>query len=130
MRATIRLYIADANSHVYFLTRELQCTELCKGEKKSLRALAQKLLGFEIIFSKQWRVEELRNTDAKPLAHFVDHTKLYGIVGAVDQVTDGRFRDTTLDIQLIIGHIPFLQQFGNSFADGFFQLHLLHHTSL
>jgi hypothetical protein len=81
--------------------------------------LAQKLLGFQIIFDEQRRVEELCDADAKSLANFVNDSELYRIIGAVYQVTDGGFRYATFDIQLIVGHIPLLQKLHYSLADGF-----------
>ena len=92
--------------------------------------LAQKLLGFQIIFDEQRRVEELCDADAKSLANFVDYTELYRIIGAVYQITNGGFRHATFDIQLIVGHIPLFQKLCYSLADGFIQLHPLHHSSL
>lgn len=92
--------------------------------------LAQKLLGFQIIFVEEWRVKEFRDTDTESLTHFMDYSEFYGIIGAVDQIADGGFWYAAFYIQLIIGHILLFQQFGNSFADGLIQLHHLHHTSL
>ena len=60
--------------------------------------LAQKLLGFQIIFDKKRGVEKLCDADAKSLANFVDYTELYRIIGAVYQVSDGGFWHATLDI--------------------------------
>jgi hypothetical protein len=85
--------------------------------------LAQKLLGFQIVFSEQRGIKELRNANAKPLAHFMDNTELYGIVSAINQVSNRGLRDTAFDIQLIIGHIPLFQQLDNSFTDGLIQQH-------
>jgi len=86
-------------------------------QKKSLRALAQKLLGFQIIFSKQRRIKKLCNADTKTLAHLVNNTKLYGVIGAINQISNRRFRDTALDIQLVVGHPPLFQQLNYSFTD-------------
>ena len=92
--------------------------------------LAQKLLGFQIIFDEQRRVEKLCDADAKSLANFVDYTELYRIIGAVYQVANSGFRHTAFDVQLIVGHVPLLKKLCYSFADGLIQLHPLHHTSL
>ena len=80
--------------------------------------LAQKLLGFQIIFDEQRRVEELCDADSKALANFVNDSQLNRIIGAVYQVTDGGFRYAAFYIQLIVGHIPLLQKLRYSFADG------------
>ena len=85
--------------------------------------LAQKLLGFQIVFSEQRGIKELRNANAKPLAHFMDNAELYGIVSAINQVSNRGLGDTAFDIQLLIGHIPLFQQLDNSFTDGLIQQH-------
>ena len=72
--------------------------------------LAQKLLGFQIVFDEKWGIEELCDADAKSLANFVDYTELYRIIGAVYQVANSGFRHTAFDIQLIVGHVPLLQK--------------------
>lgn len=83
-----------------------ECYGVFAGRKtKASVPLAQKLLGFQIIFVEEGRVKEFRDTDTESLANFVDHTEFYGIVGAVDQIADGRFRNTALHIQLIVGHV-------------------------
>ena len=92
--------------------------------------LAQKLLGFQIIFDKQRGVEKFCDADAKSLANFVDDSQLNRIRGAVYQVSDGGFWHAALDVQLIVGHISLLQKLCYSLADGLIQLHPLHHTSL
>jgi len=93
------------------------------NSKKASVPLAQKLLGFQIVFREQRGIKELRNANVKSLAHFMDNTELYGIVGAINQVSDRRLGDTAFDIQLIIGHIPLFQQLDNSFTDGLIQQH-------
>lgn len=108
-----------------------ECYGVFAGRKtKASVPLAQKLLGFQIIFVEEGRVKEFRDTDTESLTYFMDYTEFYGIVGAVNQIADGRFRHSAPHIQLIVGHAPRFQQFSYSFADGFIQLHSLHHTSL
>ena len=87
-------------------------------KRKAPVPLAQKLLGFQIIFDEQRRVEELCDADAKSLANFVDYTELYRIIGAVYQVANSGFRHTAFDVQLIVGHVPLLKKLCYSFADG------------
>ena len=99
-------------------------------KRKAPVPLAQKLLGFQIIFDEQRRVEELCDADSKALANFVNDSQLNRIIGAVYQITNSGFRHATFDIQLIVGHVPLFQKLCYSFADGLIQLHPLHHTSL
>lgn len=67
-------------------------------KRKAPVPLAQKLLGFQIVFDEKWGIEELCDADAKSLANFVNDSELYRIIGAVYQVTDGGFRYATFDI--------------------------------
>ena len=60
--------------------------------------MAQKLLGFQIIFDEKRRVEKLCDADTESLANFVDDSELYGIIGAVYQIADGGFWYSAFDI--------------------------------
>ena len=73
-------------------------------------------LWFQIIFFKKRRCEKGVDTNLQTLAHLVNNPQLYGIVGTVDDIADGRFGHTTFHIQLILCHVPFIQQFREALA--------------
>ena len=46
-----------------------------------------------------------------PLAHLVDNPQLYGIVRTVDDISYGGLGNAAFHIQLILRHLPLVQQF-------------------
>ena len=70
-----------------------------------------KVLGIKVFFLKQGRIEKGIQTNAQPLAHLMDDPQLYGIVRAVNDVTDGGLGNAAFHIQLILRHLPLFQQF-------------------
>lgn len=89
-------------------------------------ASAAEFLRFQIIFIEQGRSKELADTDAKALAHLMDHSQLYGVIGAVYNIPDGGSGNTAIHKQLILGHALFVQQLCQPFADCLIQFQIHH----
>ena len=82
------------------------------------------LLWLQICLGKQRRVEKVDNADLQSLAHFVNDPELDGIVGTVDHIPDGRFRNTAANIQLILSHLSLVEQFCQTCADSLVEFHI------
>lgn len=55
----------------------------------------------------------------------MDDAELDGIIGAVDDITDGRLRNAAFHKELVLRHLLFLQQFGQPFADCLIEFHFI-----
>ena len=77
------------------------------------------LLRFKIGFVKEWRIEEIRNTDIKALTYFVNQAEFDRIIRAIHDVSNRGFRHAAFHIQLILRHIAFFQKFLQPCADSF-----------
>lgn len=84
-------------------------------------------LWIQIVLVKEGRLEKLCNADGKTLTDFVNDPKLHRIIGAVDDVVDGGFRDTAAGEQLVLGHVLFFKKLFQPQADCLVQLHRSHH---
>lgn len=67
------------------------------------------LLRFQVHFIKKWRLEKFGNANLKSLADFMYDAKFYRIIRTVENVMDGGFGNAAFHIQLVLGHIVFLQ---------------------
>ena len=85
-------------------------------------------LGFQIAFIEQRRVEKLRQADAQPLTQFMEDSEHHGIIGTVDQIPDGRFRNAASLEQRVIRHILLGEQVLQALADCLIQLHFILHS--
>lgn len=85
-------------------------------------------LWFQIILIEQRRVKELRQTDAQTLTQLMEYPENHGIIGAVDQIPDGRFRNAASLEQRVIRHILLGEQFLQALADCLIQLHFILHS--
>ena len=56
------------------------------------------VLRFEVRFVEIGRSKEIGNIDPQPLAKLMDHAQLHGIVGTIDDVSDGGLGHAALDI--------------------------------
>ena len=74
---------------------------------------------------EQGRCEEVGQVDLQALTQLVNNTEFHGWIGSVDKIADGGFRNAAFHIELIRRHASLAEQFGQSFADGFVQLHSL-----
>lgn len=82
-------------------------------------------LWFQIGFFKKWGMEKVVDVDFKPLTYFMDDTQFYGIIGTVNDVSNGGFRHTAFLIKLILGHIPLFEKFSEPLPNGFIELHII-----
>lgn len=71
---------------------------------------------FQIIFFEKRRCKKCIYADLQTLAHLMDNPQFYRIVGAVDDIAYGRFWHTAFHVQLILCHVSFVQQFGETLA--------------
>ena len=57
-----------------------------------------KALRFQIFFIEQGRIKKFVDSNSKSLTHFVNNPQLDGIVGAVDDISNGGFGYAAFDI--------------------------------
>ena len=55
----------------------------------------------------------------------MDHAKLYGVVGAIDDITDGGFWYAAFHIKLILRHVALTKELFQTGADRLVQLHII-----
>ena len=93
--------------------------------KKSMLLASQPRLWLQIVLVKERRIKELGEIDAETLTHLVNDTQFYRVIEAIHDIVDRRFRQTAFYKKLILCHVALLEQFRNSLAERFVELHLL-----
>ena len=68
------------------------------------------LLWFQIRFIEIRGIKENGNVDLKALAQLMNQAQLHGIVGAIDDIADGRLGHSAFHIKLILCHISLAQE--------------------
>jgi hypothetical protein len=74
-------------------------------------------------------MEELSNAGPESLADLVDNAKLDGVESAADNVVDCGFGDAAADIELVLGHLGFVQKFLQTKTHSLIQFHGIHRLS-
>ncbi len=77
------------------------------------------VLRFQIVFSKERRSEELTDVNIQSLTQLVDDSQFDRVIGAIDDVSNGRLGDAAFHIELILCHPAFLEELTEPHADGF-----------
>jgi len=78
---------------------------------------------FQIVLAEERRIEKLCQAYAESLTQFVKNPQDNGIIGAIDQISDGRFRDAAALIQRILCHVLLGKKFLQPLADRLIQVH-------